>query len=242
MQSDRQYYPREVVLPLENLVDAGDMQNSSAASAFAADLPLGLKHSGAVHCAEFQPSEICPKKFIIFDRTHDRSQIMFHPMIGEKLSYDGLELNASCYGDNIDRNNANYEQKEISCLFNDNLNEIDALLSFDDEVEDSDEEEVSSANTHGDDGSRSLDSFSNNSSKSRKIKHPSSSQKSSDCGGRYDEQKRKKLQKMIQVLRGIVPGGDQMNTVAILDAAVRYLKSLKVEAQNLGVANLKNYA
>ena len=31
-----------------------------------------------------------------------------------------------------------------------------------------------------------------------------------------------------------------MNTVAVLDEAIRYLKSLKVEVQKLGVGDLKN--
>ncbi|THG12162.1 hypothetical protein TEA_025025 [Camellia sinensis var. sinensis] len=36
------------------------------------------------------------------------------------------------------------------------------------------------------------------------------------------------MRKMVKTLRGIVPGANQMNTVAVLDEAVRYLKSLKV--------------
>lgn len=48
------------------------------------------------------------------------------------------------------------------------------------------------------------------------------------------------MKKMVRVLRGIVPGGNEMNTVDVLDEAVQYLKSLKVELQNLGVENLND--
>uniref|UniRef100_A0A0A9FRA7 BHLH domain-containing protein n=2 Tax=Arundinoideae TaxID=156631 RepID=A0A0A9FRA7_ARUDO len=43
------------------------------------------------------------------------------------------------------------------------------------------------------------------------------------------------MKKMMRTLKGIIPGGNQMDTPAVLDEAVRYLKSLKVEAKKLGV-------
>lgn len=47
------------------------------------------------------------------------------------------------------------------------------------------------------------------------------------------------MKKMIKTLRGIIPGGgDQMDTPAVLDEAVKYLKSLNVEVKKkLGVQN-----
>ena len=54
------------------------------------------------------------------------------------------------------------------------------------------------------------------------------------------ERKREKMRKMVNTLREIVPGGKQMNSVAVIDEAVKYLKSLKVELQKVDVGNLKN--
>jgi hypothetical protein len=42
------------------------------------------------------------------------------------------------------------------------------------------------------------------------------------------------MKKMVRTLKGIIPGGDRMDTPAVLDEAVRYLKSLKVEVKKLG--------
>ncbi|KAM1094054.1 hypothetical protein ACFX2B_008981 [Malus domestica] len=73
----------------------------------------------------------------------------------------------------------------------------------------------------------------------------SSLEKSSGIGSSSssnNERKRQKMKKMVRVLRGIVPGGNEMNTVAVLDEAVQYLKSLKVELQKIGVENLTERA
>ncbi|KAG6503052.1 transcription factor bHLH144-like [Zingiber officinale] len=47
-----------------------------------------------------------------------------------------------------------------------------------------------------------------------------------------------KVKKMVKTLKGIIPGGERMDTPAMLDEAVKYLKSLKVEAKKLGVKHL----
>jgi hypothetical protein len=49
-----------------------------------------------------------------------------------------------------------------------------------------------------------------------------------------------KIRKMVTVLAGIVPGGDQLDTHALLEEAGRYLKFLKVGANKLGVEGLDN--
>ncbi|KAL4278380.1 hypothetical protein GQ457_03G035650 [Hibiscus cannabinus] len=87
---------------------------------------------------------------------------------------------------------------------------------------------------------RDSDSHSAYGSKPRKNSSCSSTLKSSGSGGFSDPEKRLKMKKMVKVLRGIVPGADEMGTVAVLDEAVRYLKSLKVEAKKLGVESFKN--
>ncbi|KAM1109713.1 hypothetical protein EV2_009412 [Malus domestica] len=73
----------------------------------------------------------------------------------------------------------------------------------------------------------------------------SSLEKSSSIGSSNssnNERKCQKMKKMVRALRGIVPGGNEMNTVAVLDEAIQYLKSLKVELQKIGVENLTERA
>ncbi|XP_078445834.1 transcription factor bHLH144-like [Wolffia australiana] len=50
------------------------------------------------------------------------------------------------------------------------------------------------------------------------------------CRGK---KKKEKMKKMVKKLRGIIPGGDQMDAPAVLDEAVKYLKSLKVQVKKL---------
>ncbi|CAL4888142.1 unnamed protein product [Urochloa decumbens] len=90
--------------------------------------------------------------------------------------------------------------------------EIDALLSS----EDSDDEVVSTGRAPGGGDEGSPDSA-----------------YSCSRGGRA--RKKERVSRMMRALRGIVPGGDRMDTPAVLDGAVRYLKELKVEAKKLGV-------
>ncbi|GFS36471.1 hypothetical protein Acr_00g0046110 [Actinidia rufa] len=240
MQSDQQLFPPNPafpISPISNQVGGSYMHNAPDASAFGGPiLPAGLKHSGPIHGIEFQPSEVCPKNFIIFDQSQNRSQIMFHPVIAPQFCYPGFNT-PSYIHDNVERE-ANTEKEAPSSLREDSA-DIDALLSLEEEEqEECDEEEVSTARTHGDYGSDSSDSCSSYRSKPKKSRL-SSSQKSSGSGNSCNsERKRQKMKKMVKVLQGIVPGGNRMNTVAVLDEAVRYLKSLKIEAQKLGVTNL----
>ncbi|RXH98990.1 hypothetical protein DVH24_011315 [Malus domestica] len=79
--------------------------------------------------------------------------------------------------------------------------------------------------------------------KTKKERLRSSLEKSSGVGSSSScnsERKRQKTKKMVRALRGIVPGGNETNTVAVLDEAVQYLKSLKVELQKIGIENLND--
>lgn len=192
---------------------------------------------------EFQPSEVCPRNFIIFDQTADyRSKVMFHPAIGAKLCYGAAadySKAAPLYAPNkdfADYDNDEEEEEEprevTSSTLKEDSEDIDALLSFDDEYgeeEEEEEEEVSTARTDMNYGCSSPDSCSNYESPTpaRKMRR-----KMSGCNG--SERKRVKMRKMVRALRGIIPGANQMNSVAVLDEAVRYLKSLKFEVQKLG--------
>ncbi|WJZ96702.1 hypothetical protein VitviT2T_015361 [Vitis vinifera] len=203
--------------------------------------PPGAKDLGPFHGVEFQPSDVCPKNFIIFDQTDHRSQIMFHPAIAQKFNCPSLNLCATYIHNNLEKREINIDEGEASSALKEDSEDIDALLSLEEEdQEEYDEEEVSTARTHGNYGSNCEDTCSSYGSKPRKIKLSSSILKSSSSGSSCNsERKRQKMKKMVKALRGIVPGSSQMNTVAVLDEAVRYLKSLKVEVQKLGVSNSK---
>lgn len=243
MQSDHQFYPRKEP-PLENQVGNNYMHDPVAA-AFGAVLPPGSKHLKPFHDVEFQPSEVCPKNFIIFDQTDHRSQIMYHPALALNFSTPGLNIHSTNFHDNFGGKEINNDVTEMSPPMEEDSDDIDALLSSEEEEEEQaeyDEEEVSTARTNGNYGSSSPESCSTYGSKARKNRASSSVQKSSSSSGSSckSERKRHRVKKMVRALQGIVPGGNQMNSVAVLDEAVRYLKSLKVEVQKLGVGNLKN--
>lgn len=241
MQSDQHFFRKKAVLPLANQVGNGYM-HIPVASGFDAVLTPTAKHLTPFHGVEFQPSEVCPKNFIIFDQTDQRSQVMFHPAIAHKFSATGVNIRATYVEDNFEVKEADHIEREISSPLKEDSDDIDALLSLEeDEQEEYDDEVVSTARTDEDYQTASPDSFSNYGSKPKKNRLSSFTQMSSGSGDSCNsERKQKKMKKMVRALRGIVPGGDQMNTVAVLDEAVRYLKSLKVEVQKLGVGDLKN--
>lgn len=237
MQGDQHYFGQKAVLPLANQVGNGYM-HIPAASAIGAVLNSTAKHLTPFHGVEFQPSEVCPKSYIIFDQTDHRSQILFHPAIVNKFNTPGVC--ATCIEDKFQMKEVGHSEREISSPLKEDSDDIDALLSLEEsEQEEYDEEEVSTARTHGDYRSLSPDSCSNYVSQPKKNRFSTSPQMSSSSGESCNsERKRQKMKKMVRALRGIVPGGNQMNTVAVLDEAVRYLKSLKVEVQKLGDGDL----
>ncbi|GMY37875.1 transcription factor bHLH144 [Fagus crenata] len=243
MQRDQRFFRKKAVLPLGNQV-GNDYMHIPVASAFDAVLTPTAKHLTPFHGVQFQPSEVCPKNFIIFDQTDQRSQIMFNPAIAHKFSAPGMNINATYVEDNFGVKEVDHMEREISSPMKEDSDDIDALLSLEDdeEEEEYDDEVVSTARTDEDYHPASPDSFSNYGSKPKKNRYSSSNQKPSASGDSCNSERKQqqKMKKMVKALRGIVPGGNQMNTVAVLDEAVRYLKSLKVEVQKLGVGDLKN--
>ncbi|XP_065878005.1 transcription factor bHLH144 [Euphorbia lathyris] len=240
MQSgDPRFHPGKAVPHFAN--QRGDnFTHNPVSSSFAAALPSAGKHLVPVHGIEFQPSEVCPKNFIIFDQTDHRSQIMFHPTVAHKFGNPGLNMHTSYFPETYDRKGVNDIAREMSSSIKEDSDDIDALLSLEEEEQDEyDEDEVSTARTYGCYGSSSPDSCSTHGYKPRK-NGSSSAQYSSSGDSSNSERKRQKMKKMVKALRRIVPGGDQMNTVNVLDEAVKYLKSLKVEVQKLDVGDLKN--
>ncbi|XP_028754912.1 transcription factor bHLH144-like [Neltuma alba] len=235
MQNHKYFYPEKFVLPLApEAVDT--CLHAPLVSALDAVLPSGARQVTPFERVELQPSEVCPKNFIIFDQTDNQSRIMFHPAMANKFSGPAVNVHAPCNRDS-DKNKANPVEGELSS-FEEDSKDIDALLSLEgEELEDHDEEEVSTARTN-ENYESICDTCSSYGSKSKK-RSSSSVRKSSTIHGHCSnpEIKHWEMKRMIRVLRGIVPGGgDQMDSVTVLDEAVRYLKSLKVESEKLGVA------
>lgn len=240
MQRDQHFYPKRIMHPLLSQV-GGDYMHIPVASAFGADLPPAANPRTPFQSFEFHPSEVCPKNFIIFDQTDHRSQIMFHPAIAHKFNGPSLDFHATHVHDNFERHDATNVGSEMASSFEEDSDDIDALLSLEEgeEEEEYDEEEVSTARTRGIYGSDSPDSTSAYGLEPQHNKF-SMLKSSGSSSKRNTGKKRQKMKKMVNALRGLVPGSNELNTVAVLDEAVRYLKSLKVEVQNLGVGNLKN--
>ncbi|KAK3038707.1 hypothetical protein RJ639_028314 [Escallonia herrerae] len=244
MQGDQNFFPQKPMTPLADQVGGGYMHNAQIAPFFGRTiLPLGgsapsANHLTPFHGVNFQSSNACPKNFVIFDQTDNRSQIMFHPAIAPKICSTGLNVGGHYFQENPKSNHADYGTEVSSSLKEDSY-DIDLLLSLE-EDEEGDEEEVSTARTQGNYRSGSPDSICSDGLKPRKSRLASSSEKSTGNSSSCSGTKRQKMRKMVKTLRGIVPGCDQMNTVAVLDEAVRYLKSLKVEVRKLGVGNLKS--
>ncbi|KAI3456049.1 hypothetical protein Pfo_012712 [Paulownia fortunei] len=179
---------------------------------------LGYYMHNAPMASDFN-GELCP-------------QMMFHPEISSRVFFPGFGID-TIFQDKIDQNDANAEMK-VASSFKEDSDDIDALLSTeDDETEDSDDDEVSTARTDAIYECNSPDSCSNYESPSGK----SGSLFRKSSGSRCNDKKRQRMRKMVKALRGIVPGANRMSTVAVLDEAVRYLKSLRVEVQKLGVRN-----
>lgn len=220
MHSDQQHLYQNTKLPLADQVGSGYIPNPPIGSFFGQNVDL-------------HPSKICPRNFIIFDRTDNRSQIMYHPAVGPGIGYPD-----ATYIENSQpvRNKENAPPREVHSVIKEDSADIDLLLSFEDEDDYEGEEELSTARTYRNDTSDTADSCSSRSRKSSRLGLSSFSHKSSGSS----ERKREKMRKMVNSLRGIVPGGNRMNTVAVIDEAVKYLKSLKVELQKVSVANLKN--
>ncbi|KQK08820.1 transcription factor bHLH144 [Brachypodium distachyon] len=184
---------------------------------------------------EFQPSKVFPRNFIIFDHNEDKGRIMYHPTLANKLNAANINAFPS-YDQAVCRScgqdNGNLEENSSS--FKEDTREIDALLSSSEESDNDDV--VSTGRTPYAFESVSLDSSSTLNSKKMRY----SSEKSSGIHGSMEDVTHESMRKMITVLRGVIPGADQLDTPAVLEEAVRYLKFLKMEAKKLGVDDLDN--
>ncbi|CAL5024322.1 unnamed protein product [Urochloa decumbens] len=138
----------------------------------------------AIGAVELQPSEACPKNYVIFDQARTGScSVTYHPSLAHKLGGGSPPAGSSCDDDGCSP--AREEDSE----------EIDALLQS------SEEDDVTST----------------------------CSSAAAAAGG-TTTRKKDRIKRMVRALKGVVPGGSKMDTPAVLDEAVWYLKSLKLEA------------
>ncbi|XP_044982923.1 transcription factor bHLH144-like [Hordeum vulgare subsp. vulgare] len=168
---------------------------------------------------EFQPSDACPKNYVIFDQTYDRSRVMYNPSLPNNLGSSGG--NSGAYDHS--KGGTYYGGGECSIRQKEDSGEIDALMSSEEE-----DDVLSTGRTSGSRGEGSPDSTCSPGSGYVVSASPSG------AGGGGGERKKTRMRKMMKTLKGIIPGGDRMDTPAALDEAVKYLKSLKVEANKHG--------
>ncbi|KAG1330492.1 putative Transcription factor bHLH144 [Cocos nucifera] len=150
---------------------------------------------------------------------------MFHPSMAHNFGSSSFDIDgthAHEAGKSMDRDNGS--KGECPSPYMEDTEGIDALLSSEEEEEE-DDDVVSTGRTPGNWGGSSF-------SDGMKCTKFNSSNASSS------KTKKEKMKKMVRTLRGIIPGGrDQMDTSAVLDEAVKYLKSLNLEVKKLGVQN-----
>ncbi|CAO2041248.1 unnamed protein product [Urochloa humidicola] len=168
-----------------------------AAPAYAEETAGRIAHgfpAAAVDGVELQPSDACPKNYVIFDQTHTgSSSVTFHPSLAHKLG-GGSTASPGSY--DAGKGACGRDEDDDGCSpAREDSEEIDALLQSSSEEDDDVTSTCSSA---------------------------------AAGGGR--PRKKERIKKMVRALKGVVPGGKQMDTPAVLDEAVWYLKSLKLEA------------
>ncbi|XP_068668193.1 transcription factor bHLH144-like [Aristolochia californica] len=227
MQRDQKFCPRKPASPIA--YDLGGYTYNIPV------VPTGNPMPGPVHGMGMNTTTNATKSFIIFDQTDNKCRIMFYPTPANKFSYPNFDFCTTTTYPLKSGKRQEDNDKESSSLKED-TRDIDALLSSEDDEEE-DEEEVSTGRTIGNNygGSSPDSSCSTDGSKSSKSRLSSIHMSCSS------ERKQQKMKKLMKVLRGIVPGGDQMDAAAVLDEAVRYLKSLKMEVKKLGIGNLKKH-
>lgn len=231
MHSNQPNFPGSPMLPLGDQLGYY-MQNAHMTSVFDGLVAPGIKPRMPFGNVDIQPSDACPRNFIIFDQTNNRSQIMLHPEISSKMFYPGFGVDTTFFQQNVDTKDANDDEREATSQLKEDSDDIDALLSTEYEENEESDDEVSTARTNAIYECSSPDSCSNYKSVSKKSR---SLRKSPGSHG--NDKKRQRVRKMVKTLRGIVPGANRMSTVAVIDEAVRYLKSLRVEVKKLGVGN-----
>ena len=127
---------------------------------------------------------------------------MFHPVIAHKFSALGVNIVATYVKENFEVKEADHIEREISSPLKEDSDDIDVLLSLEeDEQKEYDDEVVSIAQTDEDYQTASPYTFSNYGSKPKKNRLSSFNQMSSSSGDSCSsERKQKKMKKMVRAL------------------------------------------
>nr|QOJ43685.1 bHLH transcription factor [Dracaena cambodiana] len=192
------------------------------------------------------------KKFMVFDRSGDQTNLIYSSF-GSQFPYPypsngGPVLPASNETDVYNENeNVNEEVHE-------DTEEIDALLYSDSDNDYEEEEEASTGHSPIDTAADFSDNDGEevaNSAVVQPLSPPAKRRRfepeldplladtasSTRCGSHDKDNrkksKREKIQETVGVLRRIIPGGKGKDAVAVLDEAIRYLKSLRLKAKGL---------
>ncbi|KAI4343068.1 hypothetical protein MLD38_027613 [Melastoma candidum] len=221
--------------------NSGDYVDMAATFASDAVPDHGAGHGASIEGVQFTPTTMCPKNFIVFDQSSLQSRVMFHPSMAPKVGNPFLQPSPAIYGENVKMTDAISGRREMSFSYEEDSADIDALLGSEIEgdggEENYDEDELSTARTNANYECYTPDSGSSAyASKPVELDDSSLLQMASAGWGSRSagEAKEEKIQEMVKVLRGIVPGGNRMSTATLLDESVRYLKLMKMEAAKLG--------
>ncbi|CAA0832922.1 Transcription factor bHLH144 [Striga hermonthica] len=244
MHTGQPFFPENPNLPF----GLGDQkigyytQNAPMAAVLNGFVPPGIKpRTFPFHNVNVQPSNACPRNFIIFDQTNKESQVMYNPEMSSKfLQTSNFEAVTPFFRDELVQKdpNANSDHNNISSSFEEDYNDIDALLSSEYEENEIEDDEVSTARNGVYYDCSSPDSCSNYEPVPKK-KRTVFGKSSGIRGNEKKKKHNKRMKKMVKALRGIVPGANRMTAVEILDESVRYLKSLRAEVQKLGVESFE---
>ncbi|XP_041995201.1 transcription factor bHLH143-like [Salvia splendens] len=204
-----------------------------------------------------QPVGAPQRRFLIFDQSENHTRLFLGPSFspldkmfasktpaGANVSLDKAAAHVDprilanpALEEKWDENHLSEEEGET---YEEDSDDIDALL-YSDTDSDGDDDEVTSAEHSP---PLSLDELteeiSSPASKRRKLvdgKHEKSSLESHDmesrCGG-GDSGKKVKIREALKMLESIIPGVEGRDPVSIIDGAVAYLKGMKSEAESLG--------
>ncbi|KAJ0961260.1 hypothetical protein J5N97_000760 [Dioscorea zingiberensis] len=190
-----------------NHLGDGGTYGAFAAPSFGPAVPAG-RHDfpgPLMNGFEFQPMETCPKNFIIFDQTDNKSRVMFHPALAHKFCYPSSNIDPSLPHEiGKSHDNTIDNQGKLSSTMKEDTEEINALLSSEEEEEDGVEEDddvISTGHTPCNWSSSPRHSSSSMAGSTSQKSKSSPSAQSSFSSNASSGRKRERMRKMVKALR-----------------------------------------
>ncbi|GER57251.1 transcription factor [Striga asiatica] len=190
-----------------------------------------------------------PKRFLVFDRSGEKTTLFY-----TRPSYWAPPNNLMTYKEKntVDNNNIPRGLTKDDESFRENSEELDALLCSSDDDFCSDDDDVTST---GHSPSDLTDEGPHDPPAEEKTGHNSfvgpttakrgrtgpvllEEDEAESCSGPRKRLRREKVQFALGALRSIVPGARGKNGISVIDEAIEYLRSLKVEMKALGLDDL----